>query len=66
LSYIIIKLFQIAELRESITQETAEEERLRGKLHVILPEIVAHRDRQLFPLEPTNDVIGMSEIILPG
>lgn len=48
-------------MKEQIEQQTAEEERIRKKLQIILPEIIAHRNRDKFPLEPLNDVVGMFE-----
>lgn len=49
---------ELNELRDELDRRLSEVERLRGKLHTILPEILSHRDREKFPLEPVEDPIG--------
>ncbi|XP_067942576.1 uncharacterized protein [Watersipora subatra] len=50
---------QLKVLREELDVRSAEVERLRKKLHTILPEILSHRDREKFPLEPVDDPIDV-------
>ena len=45
-------------MKNDLGLQGAEEKRLRLKLQIILPEILAHRDRERYPLEPLNDVVG--------
>ncbi|XP_067944568.1 uncharacterized protein [Watersipora subatra] len=52
---------QIDSVKKSISYQEEEEHRLRRKLRIILPEILAHRDREKFPLEPVNDVVDVNE-----
>lgn len=52
-------------LREDLETRTTEVDKLRGKLHTILPEILSHRDREKFPLEPVDDPIGAVHFMLP-
>ena len=49
---------ELRTLREELDEKIVEVEKLRKKLHTILPEILSHRDREKFPLEPVDDPIG--------
>ena len=49
---------ELTQLRAQLNERLEEVERLRRKLHTILPEILSHRDRDKFPLEPVDDPIG--------
>lgn len=50
---------EVRRLREELDRKIAEVERLSKKLHIILPEILSHRDQEKFPLEPLDSIIGM-------
>jgi len=57
-------ILQLQSLKSSLEFQTSEETRLRDKLQIIVPEILAHRDRNQFPLDSVDSVIGMIQYMI--
>lgn len=49
---------EVGRLKQELELKSNEVLRLRKKLLTILPEILSHRDREKFPLEPVDDPAG--------
>lgn len=49
---------ELRQLEQEYDKQKQEVERLKRKLYTILPEILSHRDREKFPLEPVDDLLG--------